>query len=675
MERRIAAFLELWGLEKVAIGLPSEAKFLLFHKNPSKEKIEAEHLGEWLEKCIPPQEGAKKITLPAKVAECCPQLTPRSGWWMCRLASEDRIFSTLLRFCRGGSPRSPQAWRRLLHGLQTLIELDSIATAHLPAGDILTDFILSAGESSSLDDLLWNLYHHIRKLIPVDAFFFGFLNPDGRSLDLIFVLDRGRRFPRVIEPVYRGIGSRAVVEKRPLLVNRTPEEIERLQRERNVNTFGDHSRISASLLAIPVFLRDRMIGVLSAQSYSYNAYRNHHLQLLQPLVSHFAVALENARLFRDHQRQMKIFALAELLQERAWQNQDIIQVIDELVSRIVEETDHAGCAFFYHDAEAECWKVKLQVKDRPVQRNRWDEAHPEQKSSLFAEVLSQRQARIFGNVEKEEWLSQIFEFSPQSLLIVPMLIEREISGALVIAEGYHQSFSPADLQWFEHLVARVGAIFQRHQLLLELERERDRLMDILNHLEEGVQILDRNFKVMYQNKWIAENLVIHSDADKCFCRLFGLSEPCPGCPCTNEEELQLPYKFEIVSDQGRCLEVSMLEFESQQGEKQILQIIRDITRDKRLEQEKRKVEQLETAVAIAGGIAHELNQPLTGITGLTSLALEDMQRDDFGYECLQQIKEQAHRMRDLIRKFQDIAKFEKMRYPGKEIFDLRRSIE
>jgi len=48
------------------------------------------------------------------------------------------------------------------------------------------------------------------------------------------------------------------------------------------------------------------------------------------------------------------------------------------------------------------------------------------------------------------------------------------------------------------------------------------------------------------------------------------------------------------------------------------------------------------------GLMHELNQPLTGITGLISLILEDSSRNDVNYENLKEIENQAFRLRDYI---------------------------
>ncbi|MDQ7053560.1 MAG: histidine kinase dimerization/phospho-acceptor domain-containing protein [candidate division KSB1 bacterium] len=257
-----------------------------------------------------------------------------------------------------------------------------------------------------------------------------------------------------------------------------------------------------------------------------------------------------------------------------------------------------------------------------------------------------------------------------------MVVDRGIKGALLIAEVNDMAFSETDAKWFGHLISRIGMIFQRQQYLKELSRERDRLTAIMNHLQQGVQILDRDYHILFQNRWSKEKLNIHPEQDKCYTRFFGFDAPCPQCPLLRRKSIRKPKSIEIQDQRGKIYQIILSEFKDRTGQAQILEIVRDITQEKRQDAEKIRIEQLETAMAMAGSIAHELNQPLTGITGLTSLVLEDLApEDDFSYESLKEIETQANRMRELIRRFQNIAKIEKMNYPGKEILDLRRSTE
>ncbi|HRP94583.1 MAG TPA: GAF domain-containing protein, partial [Ignavibacteriaceae bacterium] len=50
---------------------------------------------------------------------------------------------------------------------------------------------------------------------------------------------------------------------------------------------------------IPLIIKDRLIGVFSVQHHEKNAFDQERIQLLESLAAHVAIAIENARLFRN----------------------------------------------------------------------------------------------------------------------------------------------------------------------------------------------------------------------------------------------------------------------------------------------------------------------------------------------------------------------------------------
>ena len=69
-------------------------------------------------------------------------------------------------------------------------------------------------------------------------------------------------------------------------------------------------------------------------------------------------------------------------------------------------------------------------------------------------------------------------------------------------------------------------------------------------------------------------------------------------------------------------------------------------------------EKLKSVVNLARKICHEMNQPLTGISGYCALIREELKEDHHAYEDLIQIEIQAQRLEQLIYNFQSIAQLE-----------------
>jgi PAS domain S-box-containing protein len=79
-------------------------------------------------------------------------------------------------------------------------------------------------------------------------------------------------------------------------------------------------------------------------------------------------------------------------------------------------------------------------------------------------------------------------------------------------------------------------------------------------------------------------------------------------------------------------------------------IARDITAEKKLEQELIQSQKMESVGLLAGGVAHDFNNLLTPILGYTEMLLAGFSEDDPRYKRLQQVKQAADRAKDLIRR-------------------------
>jgi len=75
-------------------------------------------------------------------------------------------------------------------------------------------------------------------------------------------------------------------------------------------------RIPRSLIAVPMRLRGKVIGMLSVQSYAENAYTVEDQELLEMLASHAAIVLENANFFQQIKRLADTDSLTGILNRR-----------------------------------------------------------------------------------------------------------------------------------------------------------------------------------------------------------------------------------------------------------------------------------------------------------------------------------------------------------------------
>lgn len=184
-----------------------------------------------------------------------------------------------------------------------------------------------------LDQLLEVVYAQIRQIMPVDTFFVGLYDAEGGLITCPFVYDEGRRYHEASASLFpRGELRQAIDSGEPLFIERTPAEVEALIMAPQ-SVLGGVKRPAASLFYAPLRIGQRVVGVVSVQSYSPNAYEQQDVVLLTSVVNQVSVAIENARLFEL--AQAKLTETAALYQA----TKEISEVLDldVLVESIAEE--------------------------------------------------------------------------------------------------------------------------------------------------------------------------------------------------------------------------------------------------------------------------------------------------------------------------------------------------
>jgi PAS domain S-box-containing protein len=103
----------------------------------------------------------------------------------------------------------------------------------------------------------------------------------------------------------------------------------------------------------------------------------------------------------------------------------------------------------------------------------------------------------------------------------------------------------------------------------------------------------------------------------------------------------------------------------------VIMSVRDITLERKLEQQVVQSERLAAMGAMIGGVAHELNNPLTSILGVSEL-LQDTETSETARKQLAMLQQQARRAADIV---QNLTYFARPPAPGKSRIKLVEVVE
>ena len=162
--------------------------------------------------------------------------------------------------------------------------------------DTLETLAEIGGEFASilnLDELLTRIANLTRRLVDYRTFGILLLNEETQELEMKVAVRYGDKVtvPRI--KLGTGLVGYAALHKEAVLVPDVSKD------PRYIKLVDD----ARSELVIPLLLQDRCIGVFDLESPELDAFKKSDAEILTLLASQAAVAIENARLYRDDSRQ------------------------------------------------------------------------------------------------------------------------------------------------------------------------------------------------------------------------------------------------------------------------------------------------------------------------------------------------------------------------------------
>ena len=168
-----------------------------------------------------------------------------------------------------------------------------------------------------LDTTLRRVAELVRKVIDYQIFAILLLNEKTQDLHIRFQVGYPREIAdRLRIKVGEGVTGLAAQRREAVLVNDVTQEARYINAVPNV----------CSELAVPLIVKNRVIGVINIEAEQRDYFREDHMRLLTLIASRMAVGIENARLHTRTSRQAKTLLL---LNEIARELTSILNV-DEL---------------------------------------------------------------------------------------------------------------------------------------------------------------------------------------------------------------------------------------------------------------------------------------------------------------------------------------------------------
>lgn len=176
--------------------------------------------------------------------------------------------------------------------------------------------------SLDLETILFKLYERVNQIADASIFGVGLYRPEKHLIEYSLAIENGKRYA----PYTRSTDDKnqlavwCIDNRKPILLNDVSETTKYITDYKHTGSAlsdGTAAQPPVSMIYLPLIAQERVLGVLSIQSFKKNAYTEQHLTLLENLAAYTSIALDNSNAYtvinqREHEVSERVAELSTI---------------------------------------------------------------------------------------------------------------------------------------------------------------------------------------------------------------------------------------------------------------------------------------------------------------------------------------------------------------------------
>ena len=326
----------------------------------------------------------------------------------------------------------------------------------------------------NLDELLQHVAQLVQRMISYDIFAILLREPKSDVLRIRFSVGHPQEFAQKFRTrLGHGITGLAAQRGEAVLVNDVTAEPRYIE-----GVIGVRSE-----LAVPLTVKNRVIGVLDIQAPQKDFFSPEHSRVLTLIASRIAIAIENARLYTRASQQAKLLTvLNEISRElTAILDLDVLfKRIGELLNRVI---DYQMFSILLLDASGEHLQHRFSLRFNEKVHIK---SEIELGKGLVGYAAQQAESVLAPDVSKDP---RYIKLNPEtrSELVVPLIYKGGVIGVLDLEHTRRGYFREAHVRTLSTLAAQIAIAIENARLYDHVARQERRME---RELEMARQVQD-----------------------------------------------------------------------------------------------------------------------------------------------------------------------------------------
>ena len=254
--------------------------------------------------------------------------------------------------------------------------------------------------------------------------------------------------------------------------------------------------------------------------------------------------------------------------------------------------------------------------------------------------------------------------------VVPLTVRGDRIGALAVVDRQGGAFTTEDLWLLSAVATNASVVLANSRLFALAERGREEWETAFDSLREGLALVDHGGRIQRANRALGamsdeppSALIGRDFVDLILPDSAALADTLREAQAGNRPA---PLALSRERDE-RLLRLTLTPLSGSPGARAVIALVEDVTEQRALEAQVIQAEKMAAIGQLVSGVAHELNNPLTSIAGLSELLLDTGPLTPTVREHLRIISDQSERAGRIVR---NLLTFARRGEPVKLIVDL-----